>query len=115
MLLSVSPVPSVCVNVVSPSAPKVTTALSELKVKSSPTVRSPCTLRSTTLNDAKTSVTIALLPPPSNETTFVSPFGIVTAAPPPEPCFIRILYGPELPLSVVAFLIIHLVVMMRLN
>ena len=40
VLFKVNPVPSVCVNVVSVSAPKPKTALSEAKVKSSPTCKS---------------------------------------------------------------------------
>ena len=40
MLLRVNPVPSVCVNVVSESAPKDNTALSEISLRSSPTDKS---------------------------------------------------------------------------
>ena len=40
VLFNVSPLPSVCVKVVSPSAPKLSTALSEISLKSSPTDKS---------------------------------------------------------------------------
>ena len=49
----------------SPSAPKVMTAESESKVRSSDTVKSSCTFKSTVEKLAKASVTAAPAPAPS--------------------------------------------------
>jgi hypothetical protein len=65
VLFKVSPVPSVCVSVVSVSAPKPRTALSDFKVISSLTIKSSSTVRSTAAKCAKASTTAAPEPAPS--------------------------------------------------
>ena len=77
--------PSVCVRVVSVSAPKPKTALSLLRVKSSPTrTSSPTVISLPKVTElAKRLETAAPLPAPSANIISAPPFGIVTLAPVP--------------------------------
>ena len=70
MLFKVSPVPSVCVRVVSPSAPKERTTLSEISLTSSPTDRSaaiptpPATVRAPSVALVLAVVAVTATTPP---------------------------------------------------